>query len=255
MRSINRKFSLETFQTFIRGDAMNILRDPLMQLIMFVPVLMVLLVLFGIPYLDEIITDYTAFRVTAHSEVISALVILMTPMMVSMVTGFLLLDEKDEGIISYMGITPLGKNGYLQYRMSMPGLLACLISLIIAVVLLFGNSINWFYLFFSIAMASLISPLLTMYLATLAKNKVEGMAYAKLISLLMVAPLISYLSDSPWTIITYLIPITWGAEAIYAGITNSTFGAITNWWLLIIGGLVIHSFFIAYFHSHFKKSI
>ena len=42
------------------------------------------------------------------------------PMMFGMVYGFILLDERDYGIITAISVTPMGKSGYLKLRMGLP---------------------------------------------------------------------------------------------------------------------------------------
>ncbi|SDZ16461.1 fluoroquinolone transport system permease protein [Evansella caseinilytica] len=259
---MNRKLSVNKWKkqelsVFLTGDLKNILRDPLMLLVLLVPVFMVLLVEFGLALVDGQLASFGDFRLLNHRLFIIAVILLMTPLMIGMVTGFLLLDEMDDGIFSYMEITPLKKWGYLFYRVTLPSVIGFAVSLLMAGIFFAGEPVRWGALSLSLALISFIGPLITMYLAAFAKNKVEGMAYSKLISLLLLAPILSYLFDSRWTMAAYAIPVTWGAEAIYVAAAGkmSAYGMIGHWPILFAGGIIVTFLWLALFYHKLKQTI
>lgn len=226
--------------TFLKTDLKNICRDPMLILVLCVPILMYGLVTFGLPWLDIELASYIPFSLIDHRDFIIAMVLIMTPAMMGMAVGFLLLDEKDDGILHYMGITPLKKWGYLIYRISLPAGLAFVTAVFQAWTFYNPSQINWLNFLLALFLNALIGSLVTMYLAVLARNKVEGMAYAKLIALFMVAPIACYLIDSPWTGFTYLIPFTWGTEAVLSIVAvEASYGLIQNPTLILAGGIMV----------------
>lgn len=240
---------------FLRGDAKNVLRDPLMLLALGLPIYMFIVVQYGVPFVDLQLDSYTSFKLMDHFYLIICFIALIAPMMIGMLTGFLLLDEKDDGILRYMEITPMKKMSFIGYRITLPLILSFIISMVLVLLFLTGDeSVNWGLLVLALIAVSLFGPLITMYLASLSKNKVEGMTYAKLISIFSIGPLITYLFDSWWTAFAYIIPMTWLVELSYLSMTGESFGLIENWNLLYIGGVASISLFIFIFYQKLRKS-
>ncbi|WP_096440027.1 hypothetical protein [Alteribacter populi] len=231
--------SLKNLSTFVKGDGKNILRDPLMMLVLFVPFLLYAMIVWGIPFIDSQITQLTTLQLSDHMPFIHGLALTMTPLMVGMVTGFLLLDEKDEGVFDYFAITPIQKEGFLAYRMSIPVLLAFVFTVTLSVMLV-KVAQNTTLLLLSFIQTSLTGPLMTLYLASFAKNKVEGMAIAKVFSILMVAPVCTYLFSEWWVVFAYIVPITWSVELYYFSLIGNGYGLIQQGEVLFIGGLLVY---------------
>ncbi|WP_096188169.1 hypothetical protein [Evansella halocellulosilytica] len=242
-------------KVFLRGDVKNIVRDPFMMLVLFVPVLMVLLLQFGIPAIDEHLMSGFNFQFQDHDSFVVAIFLFMTPIMVGMVTGFLLLDEKDDGIFSYMDITPVRKTGYLIYRISIPAILAWGINILIVIYFFPENKLLSFLLLIALIVSSAIAPIMTLYLAAFAKNKVEGMAYSKAVNIFLLAPAATYIFDHPITMLTYVVPITWSAEALYFIHSSESYGYIQSLPMLVLGGAIVHFIFLYVLYKRIEKII
>lgn len=243
-------------KAFLKGDIRSVLRDPLMLLVLGSPLYMFSVVQFGIPFVDTQLEAYTSFLLIDHFYLIVCFIVLMAPMMVGMLTGFLLLDEKDEGIFHYMAITPLKKTGYIGYRITVPLFLSFIISVVLAVLFLTGDeAVNWVLLMMALLVVSLFGPLIAMYLASFCKNKVEGMTYAKLISLLFIGPIVTYMFESWWTMFAYMIPMTWLVELTFTSMTGEYFGLIENWTLLFLGAVTNMFIFLSIFYQKMRRSL
>ncbi|UOE92135.1 ABC transporter permease [Alkalihalobacillus sp. LMS39] len=240
---------------FLLGDIKNVFRDPFMMIVLTSPLYMFFLVHYGIPFIDSQLEKITHFSLTDHLSFIMIMCIAMAPMMVGMLTGFLLLDEKDDGIFQYIEITPLKKIGYIVYRIFFPLFLSSIITVILSFLLVNGLELHVGIYLLALFSFSCYGPLLTMFLATFCQNKVEGIAYAKLINILLGAPVINYMFDGPWTVITYLVPFTWGAELMFASITSSYYGFVSHWFFLFVGGLLSTGVWLLFFFRKIQKNI
>src|SRR5690606_27817765 len=106
-------------------DAKNIRRDELLRWIIFAPVVMALLVRFLFPIVLVRAGEILQFDLMPYYEpVTSFMIILLTPYLAGLVIGFLLLDQRDDGTLTALQVTPLSLNGYLLYRLTMPMLLS-----------------------------------------------------------------------------------------------------------------------------------
>ncbi|UFU01224.1 hypothetical protein KO561_09900 [Radiobacillus kanasensis] len=193
------------------GDWKNIRRDPLLIFSMFGILLLAGLVRFGLPELHVFLGNHTTFNLQEHFPLIVSLVLLMTPLMVGMLYGFVLLDERDEGMLLYYAVTPLTKFGYLICRLVLPVIVTFFLSF---AVVLFQGVVDWNLMaFIPIAcLLALQAPLITMVMASLASNKVEGLALSKVINLSMLAPLIDYTIKHPIAHLVMIFPMYWPAH-------------------------------------------
>lgn len=250
------RVNVNQVKMFLKGDAKNVLRDPLMILMLGIPVYMFILVQFGIPFVDIQLESYTSFQLMDHFYLIVCFIVMMAPMMIGMLTGFLLLDEKDDGIFNYMDITPLKRLGFIGYRITLPLIISFVISTILALSFLSNNdTVNWGLLIMAIMVVSLLGPLITMYLAACCNNKVEGMTYSKLISIFSIGPVVTYMFEDWWSVFAYIFPMTWLVELSYASITGEYFGLIENWTMLFLGGVANVSLFLYVFYQKLRRSI
>ena len=164
--------------TLFKNDLKQIVRDPIMTLLLFAPLLLIvvfkLLEMFLVPYLAA----KTGFDITPYFPYVLSFVLLMNSGMLGIVTGFMMLDERDGNISQLLEVTPLGRNGYLANRLIFASILAIIYGFIgIAVFKLPDLS------FFAIVLLSVLSAFYTAIIGLLifsgAEDKVKGLTFAK----------------------------------------------------------------------------
>jgi fluoroquinolone transport system permease protein len=128
--------------------------------------------------------------------------------MLGIVTGFMMLDERDGNISQLLEITPLGRNGYLANRLVFASTLSIIYGFVgIAVFKLPDLS------FFPIVILSVLSAFYTAIIGLLifsgAEDKVKGLTFAKgLNSLVLFA--FADLFALPWlTFLSWFFPPYW----------------------------------------------
>ena len=201
----------------LRADLYQITRDPLLLLFPFLPLLVAALFRFGLPPLEALLEARFGFALRTAAgpflPLVRAELALMPGMFAGFVAGFLLLEDRDEGLAAYAAATPLGKAGYLALRLILPGLLA----LAYAVSMPALAGLGWpdgRALPLGL-LASLEAPLFGLAIAAVADNKMEGLSVAKALGILDLAPL-AVLAPEPWRSLGRLLPPAWVAEAAYA---------------------------------------
>lgn len=218
------------------GDLKNISRDPILLAAVFAPFILAIMMRYGLPFVSEILLGELSFDLSQYYNLIMSVLILITPMMMGMLSGFLILDERDENILTFYSVTPLSKSGYLFYRVAMPtvisfllsffvfyfiGITECRVELLIPVLLL----------------CSLESPMMALFLAAFASNKVEGLALSKAFGILFLAPAAGYFIESNWQYLAGIAPTFWVSKSLLAGVEMSS-----NYWIFIVIGIVVHLF-------------
>ena len=198
--------SLARVNATLRTDWRNVARDPLLLLVVVVPILLAVLVRIAFPWA----TSLAAPRLTleAYAPFVLGYLLVLTPMLVGGASGFMLLDDRDEQVLAAIAVTPIGKQGWLAHRVTGPVVATALMSLI-AVYLTGLEPPPPARLLLIVVLAALEAPLATLFLAAFAANKVQAMALAKAGTLVVVAPFAALFVASPWQYLAGLVPQFW----------------------------------------------
>ncbi len=232
--------------TLARGDLKNILRDSTLVMAVFGPIA-ILLLLYLFPLLEVLILERFDFDLSQYRLFALGFLSLIPSMLFGMIFGFLMLDERDEDIISFISITPLKKTGYLTYKLQMPMLFSAGFFLL----LLHGTGLVELHLIhtpFIAVMVALEAAIGALFLVSYADNKVEGLAFSKLLGIMYLAVPVVFLWHSPWHWITAWMPSFWIAKAFIHSNENSSLV-----WMDIGLGLVLHFAVLTFFLRAFLK--
>lgn len=229
------------------NDLKNIIREPMLLLLMAGPFMMSVAVRWIIPFLEPYLITYIDLK--AYYPLIAGFMLIFIPMLLGILTGFLLLDERDDHVFMTLIVTPLAKSGYLAYRILLPTVISFLYTLLIlpSIDLVRVDFITIVPIAFLTAFEA---PLAALYLVVFAGNKVEGLALSKALGIFMIAPLVGYFMDSKLKLLAGIIPFYWPVMALVIGNYTSL-----DYWIHIILGLFIHLIFLTIFLKRFDKRI
>lgn len=198
-------------ETLVLNDIRYIKRDP-MYIIVFI-----------LPFILGFIYKFLAINILEikpYSYLLQSMFILVVPMMVGMVFGLRLLDEKDEGVISVYATSPLGIKGYISYR-----IIQCIILALIQLIILalFGVVTKYNFIL-TLIIGVTLAPCIFLILGIIGKNKIQGITLLKLGGLVLMLPMLQVIAKNKFDIIFKVIPSdfilnasTSGSE-IYVGI-------------------------------------
>lgn len=215
-----------------RADTLNIRRDSLLRWMLIAPFILAIgLIRLGLPWATAKFQTNLAFDLTPYHILVYSYMVIMAPMLYGVVVGFLLVDERDDGTLTALRVTPLSLNRYLAYRLGMP--------LILSVLLL--PFVMWSAGDNSLEMGQLIrlafasaptAALITLSLALFAKNKVNGLALLKGLGILLMLPLLAWFVPAKWSILFGLFPTYWPIKLYWL------FRAGHSGWLTLLAGLL-----------------
>lgn len=195
------------FLRLLAADARNVLRDPMLAMASILSLIPSIGLWLARPAMDE--AARTAFGVTALSTYAIPVVLLLPMIMVGWVGGFLFLEDRDDGPLVAIEVTPIGKLGFMIYRLVAVATITAAITLL-AVALLLPDSPLWLRALL-VASVPVNAMLVALILPAVARNKVEGLAVTKLINLAAIAPLLA-LAPTPFRFIGGLLPTYWFGE-------------------------------------------
>jgi fluoroquinolone transport system permease protein len=194
--------------TLFRNDIKQILRDPVMSLLLVAPLLLIsvfkILEALLIPYL----VLKTGFDVMPYASYIFSFILLMNSGMLGIVTGFMMLDERDGNIAQLLEITPMGRSGYLLNRLSFASILSVLYCMVSFAVFGLVN-----LPFYSIMILCFLSAIYTAIIGLLifsgADDKVKGLTYSKGLNTLVIFAFSDLFALNWLTFLAWFFPTYW----------------------------------------------
>lgn len=234
---------------FTRGDIKNILRDGLLIASLFAPLLLAVFIRLAFPWLADLSYFHLQFDLTEHYPFALSFLTMFTPMMIGAMAGLILLDERDEQMLTYYAVTPLGQSGYLLYRFTLPALGSLIFSFL---VLPLANlaELNYLALVPVFTLAALQAPLVALLMGAYAGNKVEGLTLTKGLGFTFIGPALGYLAPHPWSYAGAIFPPYWVTEAFMA-----SFAPGLPYALYLLGGFLSHILLIRYLLKRFINRV
>jgi len=231
----------------LKGDLKNIFRDKMYIFILLAPILMGFAFKIVITFLEAILLEEFAFIITPYNFLILSFVLIIIPLVSGILFAFLILEDRDQGIIIYLSITPLSKRKYLFYRLIISYLIS-IISVIFAHYYLQLIVIKFIYVLPILLMTALGGPLIVLLITTFANNKVEGFAFAKGLSIFYLIPLAAFFINNNIKYILTILPSFWVYKIIESINKNNEL-----LYLYYIFGFVVYFVYMFYLLKKFNK--
>lgn len=232
-------------------DAKNIGRDPLLRWMILFPLLLAVLVRWGIPPLEEFLSARYAFSLAPYHPLLMSFVLTAMPMLSGMVIGFLLLDQRDDRTLSALQVTPLALNGYLAYRLGLPMAMSLVSTLAVLPVTGYAD-LGFLSLLLAALAAAPVAPFYALSLGAFAGNKVQGFALTKAMGVLLAIPVAAWFVREPWQWVFGLVPLYWPAKVYWMLDAGSGKGGVA---LLLAAGLLYQAAVVAGLLRRFRSQV
>jgi len=197
----------------LKSDIKQLWRDTIMAMLFLAPILIMVLFRLIISLLLPYVSTMVDSNIMQYEQYILSLVLFISPAMLGMVMGFMLIQDKDNKIVELMSITPLGRNVYLLMRMIFVFFFSFIYTL-------YGYFVIGLYLIpfitvlYIAILLSMYGAILGLLLFRVATDKVKGLTYAKGLNILMIFAF-AHLADTQWiTIFSAFFPSFWVTEII-----------------------------------------
>jgi len=200
---------LRSFGMFIR----QISKDSMLIVVCIAPILAAFFFHFGIPIIEGLLCEF--FRkttvLTPYNLLFDLFLSILTPYMFCFASAMLMLTEYDEGMTSYLAVTPIGKKGYILSRLLTPAVISFFAS---SLLLLYFALTTWAFMMIIMVclLTSLTSIAVALLVFSISHNRVEGMAMAKLSGLMMLGLPVPFFLLSNVQYIFAFLPSFWIAK-------------------------------------------
>jgi fluoroquinolone transport system permease protein len=215
-------------------DLRNVGRDPMLVWIPLLPLFLALLYRFGAPALSGWLMAEHAVALDPLYPLLMSLFLLLVPGVAGMMTGFLLLDERDERTIEALRVTPMPLEAYMAYRIGLPMSIGIVLTVVFFPVAGL-SALPLPDLIVIAALAALNGPLVMLFLASFAENKVAGFAIVKLLNGLLMIPIAAYFIPGALQYAAGIIPSFWAMKAFWLAASGE------GYWAVIAAGVVANA--------------
>lgn len=197
----------------LKNDWKQITREPIMMILFLCPVLIAMVFRLLTEFLMPIIFLHFNHNFTPFLPFALALTLIFCPMMLGIVMGFMMMEDKDGKIIELMSVTPLAKQGYISNRLTFT-VGATLIHTMISYIIMgqFILTLSAFLLLLIIL--STFSIVIGLVFFSLATDKIKGLTYAKGLNLIVIFAFADLLKGDFIKTIALGFPTYWVAEIV-----------------------------------------
>ncbi|MEM6648355.1 MAG: hypothetical protein AAF730_19090 [Bacteroidota bacterium] len=199
-----------------------------------------LILRYGLPWLDAYLTGNGILPTASFPYAIADLypliigfaVLFQGGMIAGTITGFMLIDEKDERTLNAILVTPVPFTHYVLYRVGVPSVLAVVV--VMGMMLVIDLALVPMGQLVLLALgAAFTGPLATLFYGIFAANKIQGFAMSKFVSVFGWIILVAWFVDAPWQWLFGLFPPFWVCKAYWMALDGEAL-----WWLALLAGVV-----------------
>lgn len=199
------------------ADILLLLRDPVHVALLLAPVLAAAALGRGVPYLladgspaAAVIPAAVGTAVLPVMDNLRSFALLLGAVMYGMIGAFLMLDEKDEGVLPFLRTLP-GRPGWHVLRRA--GFLLVAWVVVLPLVVWAGDLYHGGGVAFalSLLMDALVLLMVFTGISIVAANKVQGLALAKMGNISTLPPLLCIALPGSWGWLLAVLPTAWGS--------------------------------------------
>ena len=206
------------------NDFRLVFRDNSLKIFIALPLLNLVVIRYAVPYIAGI---YEVLQ--SYINVILMLATMQGSIAFGFIYSMVLVDEKDTQVAKVYGILPLSKFWFVAFRLIPPFLLATLATFLLLLVEPFYNLSPVSNLVYS-TLAGFVAPLMILFIAVIANNKIEAMTWQKLFNLPLFLPILAFFVPVSFFIIFAIFPTFWAYQGFNSLIQSGSF-----WVYMLIG--------------------
>ncbi len=248
---------LSTIPKFINNDKKLILRDNFSISMLFAGIGLAIILKYLLPWADAVLiekgyapSDNIPFALHELYPMLIPFMVLYNGSMISgMMSGFLMLDEKDERTLIALGVTPVPLYHYTLYRFGLAALFSFILLIIMLLIIDLVMLPMWQMLLFCAA-GSLFSILAALFLVITADNKVQGFAMGKFLSIGGWVMMVGWFIPPPWQWFAGIFPPFFVHKAYWMALEGEAF-----WWLILALSTILQIITIYLMNKKYTKMV
>jgi fluoroquinolone transport system permease protein len=211
------------FKTVLKAELRNITRDKMYIFFFIFPLILGIIGYFIIPYIEDSVAPGNP-----TPQIVAMFLILITGYIFGAVTGFTLLDDKDDNVLMSLKITPIDVKAYVALKLVVSYIFGFIATLLLTLVTDFLPNTSVWNILLIASVGALQGPGVALIVNSFARNKVEGFVIMKLSGLLLIVPVLTFFVATWKEVFLIFAPGFWPGRMIQMEIlptidTNFTF--------------------------------
>lgn len=197
------------------NDFKNIIRDRfLVYAAVAMPLMVVVISRILLHWIAPTLKD--TIPLAGNYSMIFMLCVTMIPLVYGFIVAFLILDERDEHLLTVLRVMPISRNSYLIYRMLFLSVFSFIVMLIFPLLsgLLEDTQFSYVQYIPIAVLFTLLTPFSALLVSTFASNKVQAFAIFKIGGTVFLIPLFIFLLDDTLKYIFAPVPNFWAFVAL-----------------------------------------
>ena len=197
----------------VKKDFKQIFKSPIMVMFFILPLFIAVLARLFITLLIPYLARYVIIDAVPYYSYIISAIITFAPMSLGIVTGFMMLDDRDGKVFELMQVTPLGASGYIINRVFFPTAASFLYTFIMYFILNIYHLPVLTLIMLALLMSAL-SVIIALCLFLIATDKVKGLTYAKALNMFSLFTLADLLGLKWFSVLSHIIPTYWVTKIV-----------------------------------------
>ena len=234
------------------NDLRNIIRDRFFVFAFFAyPVMLILFSRILIHLITPRVKDVFPLVSENNFPLVFMFFIILIPFIFSFISAFLILDERDEHLLTVLRVMPISRNSYLIYRMFFMSLFSFIVLIIFPPLSGLVDSTQFTYTaYLPVAILfALFTPFSALLVSSFATNKVQAFAIFKIGGTVFLLPIFAFLLQlGNLKYIFSPVPNFWSLLALDSVVKNGTINIIP-----LVVGFAFHILLIAVLFYIFNK--
>lgn len=232
------------FSTLMKNDLKNVFRDKFLTYAVFMgPVLFAVIGRIAFPWVTDNYYPNLVYFYPAFFMLFS----LFIPMIFGFITGFLIMDERDENLLTVLRVMPISRSSYLFYRMVLMIVFSFIFVLVFPWLTGLVEVDFWNYLPIA-ALFAVFTPVLGLVVNIIATNKIQAFAIFKTLGGVFMLPVFAFSIEGWMQYLFSPIPNFWTFKALDYLLENGT-----NDYVFIVIGFVYHFVILGVLFHLFNK--
>ncbi|GAA2351401.1 fluoroquinolones efflux ABC transporter permease [Saccharopolyspora halophila] len=227
-------------RALVGKDLRGLLREPLLIGLLIAPVAWTLMVRLPLPAVSVMVRERFGLELgDYHALILTGFLVLTAPVVTGGLAGLMALDERDEGTLQALRVSPLPMSVYVRYRAGA----ALVLTTVITLLTTWGTGLLPAAAVPGTLLVGVLGGscalLVALLLLGFAGNKVEGVAIIRALGLLLAGvPLVPYFLDPAWQWPFGIVPTYWPSKTFWVVFDGGT------WWPYLAIGLAYNALLV-----------
>ncbi|HLM00517.1 MAG TPA: hypothetical protein VK400_05645 [Pyrinomonadaceae bacterium] len=200
------------------NDFKLVFRDNSLKIFIVLPLLIIVVIRYGVPYVAGVYQELNDYL-----NVILMFATMQGAIAFGFIYSMIFVDEKDTGVAKIYGVLPVSKFWFVVFRLIPPFSLATLATFLLLLFEPFYDLPLLPNLIYSF-LTGLVAPLMSVFVAIAAKNKIEAMTWQKLFNIPLFLPVLAFYVPVSLSFVFAISPTFWAYQGLNFLFETGDFG-------------------------------